>query len=457
MIGVVLVVAIAGIFLVNQAGKPATTTAMPGVVAVTRGSLVANVTGGGTVAAERTLSLAFPDAGTVSQVLVKASDTVAADQVLARQDDRSLQAQVKNAQAGLSSAQAKLVQMQQGNARPAEVTAARAAVKSAQAAYDAAIRSAGASQSKLTESAAAFQKARVALEVAQSAYDPVAWRPDIGMLSQSRDLQKATIDYNQAKANYESLTTTLDTDAASKIESAASDLEKAKADLAKLIAPATDTDIAIQQAGVVQAEQTLKQEQFKLEAASLKAPFAGVVTQISVTQGSSVAGGASVATMIDRSLLHIDLRLNENDIVRLKIGQPVTITIDSLADWQARGEIVYVAPASEVVNGVVTYAVRVNLPDDDPRVKVGMTTNVVITTARRDGVLLVPNSALLPKNAGRVVQVPSLDGKEPREVDVEIGLSDGAQTEILSGLTEGQQIIGAPKPKLKGGLFGGDL
>ena len=76
---------------------------------------------------------------------------------------------------------------------------------------------------------------------------------------------------------------------------------------------------------------------------------------------------------------------------------------------------------------------------------------------------MVPNTALLPKGAGRVVQVPATDAQgrpaTPREVEVTTGLSDGTMTEILSGLSEGQQIIALPDNgaarKPSGGFFGG--
>jgi HlyD family secretion protein len=115
----------------------------------------------------------------------------------------------------------------------------------------------------------------------------------------------------------------------------------------------------------------------------------------------------------------------------------------------------YIAPAAETSNGVVTYAVRVSFPDEAASVKVGMTANLSILTAQKDGVLLAPNSALLPKGAGRVVQVPDANGAT-REVDVQTGLTDGTNTEITSGLSEGQQVIASPlveRPRT-GGPFG---
>jgi multidrug efflux pump subunit AcrA (membrane-fusion protein) len=86
-----------------------------------------------------------------------------------------------------------------------------------------------------------------------------------------------------------------------------------------------------------------------------------------------------------------------------------------------------------------------------------MSTNLNITTNSKDGVLLVPNTALLPKGAGRVVQVPNADGTT-REVEVQIGLTDGTKTEVVSGLNDGDRVVTTPgvstQPK-RPGLFGG--
>jgi multidrug efflux pump subunit AcrA (membrane-fusion protein) len=93
-----------------------------------------------------------------------------------------------------------------------------------------------------------------------------------------------------------------------------------------------------------------------------------------------------------------------------------------------------------------------------------MTADLTIEVARKDNVLLVPSTALLPKGTGRVVQVPdptspSANGRPAtREVDVQVGLSDGTSTEILSGLAEGQQVIALPdsgvRPSGPGSIFG---
>lgn len=509
-----IIVAIAAALVFNGIGRPSAAAA-PATVAVTRGNLVASVSGSGSVAAEQSLNLAFQANGNVTDVLVKEGDSVQAGQVLAKLDDRNLQLQVVSAQSSLDSAKARLAQAQEGNAKPedlaaakaqlasaqanydkvakgptgADAQAAQAAVRSAQAAYDAAVKSAGTSNSQLEASAAALEKAQAAVQQAQSDYDKVAGAPNIGALPQSLKLQQTTIDYQQAKANYDSLNQTVNTDAQSKVQSAAAQLDQAKANLAKLTpsqedlaaaqanldvqranlakltAASTSTDIQIQQSAVTQAEQSLKQAQLNLDNAALKAPFAGIISQVNIVPGSTVGGTAvnagPIMTLINRNPLHVDLKLSENDVAQAQLGQPVQLTIQSLDGWQTDGKVSYIAPAADNNNGVVTYAVRVSFADNDPRVKVGMTADLGIVTARKENVLLVPNTALLPKGSGRVVQVPATDKQghaTTQEVSVKTGLSDGTHTEVISGLNEGQQVIALPDngaPKQRGGPFGG--
>ena len=152
-------------------------------------------------------------------------------------------------------------------------------------------------------------------------------------------------------------------------------------------------------------------------------------------------------TLVDRDPLHVELRLSENDVVQAALDQMVKLSIDSIPNWSTDGKVTYISPISSVSNGVVTYQVRVDFADTDPRVKVGMTSNVDIITAQKDNVLVVPNSALLPQGTGRVVQIVGADGKV-QDVPVQIGITDGVQTEIVSGVTEGQQILALPGANL---------
>lgn len=507
LVGIGVVILVMAIALWMNQGAATVKADGPATVAVTRGVISATVYGSGTIEAGQALDVGFQMSGSVVEVLAAEGDRVVAGQALARLDTRQLEIQRTNAEAGLAAAQARLTQARQGNARPqdisaaqaqaasaqanydkllagptaAELAAAQANVKSAQASYNAAVKSAGAANTRLESVRVAQEKAAAALQQAQAKYDVVAWRADVGRLPEAVELQKATLDYEQATANYEAQAATTDTDAASQLATAAyqlaqaksvlaklyprsedlraaqASLDQAKANLEKLSAPASATDMLIQQAAVTQAEQSLKQAQLNLDNATLTAPFDAVVTAVNIVPGSFVNTGLGVVDLVAQSEQHVDLKLSENDVVQVQLGQAVTVTIDSLAGWQGEGRVTFIAPAGQSTNGVVTYAVRVDFRNSDDRVKVGMTANISIITQRKENVLLAPNTALLPKGAGRVVQTPGADGQSVIEVDVQIGLSDGVSTEIISGLTDGMQIValptGASRPR-SGGLFG---
>jgi HlyD family secretion protein len=310
-------------------------------------------------------------------------------------------------------------------------------------------------QAKEPAAAAQLAAAEVAVRSAQSGVASAQAnlaKVKHGPTAASRQSAQSQVD--EAKASLLKAQTSV---TASDLAVAKASVDQAKANLDKLTAKATDTDLAIQQASVDQAEESLKQAQLNLDNATLRAPFVGIISSVNVVPGSTVTNATVVATLIDRSKLHVDLKLSENDVVKVAVGQPAALTSDSIAGWSAKGTVTYVAPSAETANGVATYAVRASFSDVDPKLRVGMTANVGITTAHKDNVLLVPNTALLPKGSGHVVQQPSPDGKTTTETDVQVGLTDGTETEIVTGLREGDRFISLPVtgPVRGSGFFGG--
>ena len=305
-----------------------------------------------------------------------------------------------------------------------------------------------------------YIQAQAALHSAETTVQQAQVTYDNARQAEPNNIQQAQAKLADVRAQLAALQNPSKTDIAQKqasVDQAQASLTQAQANLAKLTAPGTATDVSIQQAAITQAEQSLKQAQLKLDQATLKAPFDGVVTTVNILPGSTASSATAAISMLDRSTLHVDLKLSENDVAKVQLGQPVTLTIDALKDWKAAGTVSYIAPSAESSNGVVTYRVRVDFPDKDTRVKVGMTANLTITTAKKDGVLLAPTTALLPKGAGRVVQVPSADGKTTSEVDVQTGLTDGVNIEITSGLKAGDKVVttaSATTTTRSGGLFG---
>ncbi|MEO7910533.1 MAG: efflux RND transporter periplasmic adaptor subunit, partial [Roseiflexaceae bacterium] len=305
-----------------------------------------------------------------------------------------------------------------------------------------------------------YVQAQAALHSAETAVQQAQVTYDNARQAEPNSIQQAEAKLADAQAQLTALKNPSKNDIAEKqasVDQAKASLAQAQANLAALTAPGTDSDVSIQQFSITQAEQTLKQAQLKLDQATLTAPFAGVVTAVTIVPGSTASSATAAISLIDRSTLHVDLKLSENDVAKVQLNQPVDLTIDALKDWKAAGTVSYIASSAETSNGVVTYAVRVSFPDSDARVKVGMTANLVITTAKKDGVLLVPSTALLPKGAGQSIQVLNADGTTTSEVDVQTGLTDGLHTEIISGLKAGDKVVTLPstaKPASGGGLFG---
>lgn len=290
----------------------------------------------------------------------------------------------------------------------------------------------------LVQAESALRTAEQNVQVAQVTYDN-AKNAEVANIAQAEGA------LNDAQIQLNTLLNPTEADIAAAqatVRQSESSLESAKASLDRTMTPGTQTDIAIQQALVIQAESSYNQTKLKLENASLRAPFDGIVSSIDMTVGQT-SSGSSIG-LINRDPMHIDVKFGETDIVYIKIGQSAKLTMDALPDWQKTGTVTNISPVADNTTGVVSYKVRIDFVDTDPRVLVGMTAIVELITAEKKGVLLIPNSAILPKGSGRIVQVPDT-GTKTKDVDITIGLSDGVQTEVLTGLEEGQEIINIPQ------------
>jgi HlyD family secretion protein len=459
---------------------------------VSLGSLAATVAGAGNITSHAAVNLSFGTSGVVTKLNVNQGDRVIAGQVLAQLDTSNLELQLQNAQVNLKVAQDKLAQAQNPNSAqdiatarsqvdaaqanyntlvagvsPADLAAAQAAVASAQAAYNAAVQSAGTSNSQLEAAAAAVEKAQVALQQAQSAYDKVASNPQIAMLAQSVTLQQATIDYNTAKANYDSLSATTGSSANSQVQAARSQVEQAQANLSKLKTQVTPNAITaakatvdqaknnlekmlagsdantldIAQNGVDQAEIAVKQAQLQLQQAEIVSPLDGIVTILNLTVGQNAASGGSTVQVQVADLAHLEVVVNmaEVDIPTLKVGQPVQITLDALPNLALKGSVIGMSPAGTITQGVVNYPVTVSIDNPPDTVKAGMTASLNVITQQKDNVLLVPNRAVRTQGRQKIVTVV-FEGQQI-QVPVTTGMNNDTNTEVTSGLKEGDTVL----------------
>lgn len=382
--GIVTILVIAGLFGWQRVtANAAANNARVQTATVTRGTLVATVNAAGNVSAPQEATIAFQTSGRVVQVNVQAGDVVKQGQVLLQLDPTDLQLALQSAQANLASAQAN---------------------------YDSAKTKTAQTPNQLIVAKAALDKATAALQRAQREYDQVAWRPDLGMTTQSANLQSASLDYQSAAANYQIATSSL-------------------SDGATLI---------LAQAQLDRAQIAVDQAQANLAKASLIAPFDGIVAAVNYNVGDT-PGLSPAADIVDVSNLQVKVMIAEVDMSKIKVGETAQMTVDALPGKMYRAKVIAFSPVGMVTQGVVNYPVTVAITNPDRDIKSGMTANLAVSVDRRENVLLVPTRAVRTQGNQKTVTVEYKG--QSIEVPVGTGLSNDTQVEITNGLQEGDVVL----------------
>jgi HlyD family secretion protein len=508
----VLVLVVAGAMALRAMNQPAAAEDTPVVATVTRGSIEETVSATGNVGAQRQVALPFGSSGEIVEVLVEEGQVVEAGDPLARLDTASLEWQIAQGQASLETAQARLAQAQRPPSEE-DLASAQAALDSAlanyekvregsseedlasaQASVDSAVASyqkvkAGPTKAELAAAKAQVDSAQAAVAQAQASYDRIKDRPNASMMPEALNLQNATITLEQAQANYDAQA---DRPTTSELAAARAQVAQASAQLAALQERPTATELATARAQVVQAEATLAQLEempnpedlavleaqaneaaialarttAQLEDAVITAPFAGTILAVQVREGEWANPGAPAIVLAADSRV-LEVNVDEVDVAGLAEGQPAHLRFSALKDAEVEGTVSFVAPSSTNVGGAVAYAVEIRFDPGEYPVRLGMTADVDIVIDSADDALLVPNRAIeADREAGRyyVTRQKALGGTE--RLEVRIGMRDQANTQILEGVEEGDELVQPtipeqgtgsdfPRPGEGGGMFGG--
>jgi HlyD family secretion protein len=214
--------------------------------------------------------------------------------------------------------------------------------------------------------------------------------------------------------------------------------------------------VNVVKAQVEQARAALQVEETNLRYTRILSPVDGIVISRNVDIGQTVAASFQTPTLFniaqDLTQMQIDTNVDEADIGKILVGQPVQFSVDAYPDTTFNGKVSEIRNAPTTVQNVVTYIVVIKVDNPELKLKPGMTANVSIITATQAGALKVPNAALRFKwtvekaakdSAPRKTQgLWILDNDKPRRVQITAGISDGNFTEILSGdLKEGDAVI----------------
>ncbi|MBI5034535.1 MAG: efflux RND transporter periplasmic adaptor subunit [Chloroflexi bacterium] len=447
ILGVVLVVIAVGLVIAVPRLMPQDANAKNVQTAtVRRGTLTATVSATGAISPLREAQLAFTTSGTLTKLDVKQGDVVKAGQVIATLDTRELDLQLAQSEASLASAQAKLDQLK--NPSLSDVAAAQASVASAEAAL-AQLKSPNPNDIAMAKSD--LDKAAAALARAQSDYDRIggATNPMIGMLPQALTLQQATSDYQKAQAGFNAKLTPTDT----QTKQAQANLEQARSQLNKLTTP-NPNDVKATQANIDQARAARDLAKIRLDYAVLKAPFDGIITHVDFDLGSTVPAGKVLLAVADQSELRVKVNIDETDIAQIKVGQSVQIRLDAYPEAHVTAKVTDVAAVATTVQGVVNYVVTVSINPSQVPLKIGMTADANIVVANKENVLLVPNQAVRGVSNRRYVTIQT-DPQQTKEIEVNLGMANDQESEVISGLEEGQTVVIPLSQQLPmGGPFG---
>ena len=384
VVGIALiVVVVAGLVAAKSGGTKIDPTKMG---KVEKGDIAKSVVATGKIEPITKVEIKSKASGIVKKLYVEAGDKVKAGQMLAELDRDEIQASVRSSEAQLLSAEA--------NMRAAEADQKRSEVDAQ----------------------------GVDVPMLKRAYERAQQMAKEGVVSQAA-LDDAEKNYEMAQ-NKQNVARAQLTVSKAKYAQASADVQRNRANL-----------------------QQLKEQ---LSYTTIIAPIDGIILSRDVEMGdavSSILVMGSAATLVmtigDTNEVYVKGKVDESDIGKVYLGQPARIKVESFKDKSFTGKVTKISPMGVEKDNVTTFEVRVSIINPGGELKAAMTANAEIIMEEHKNVLMVPEAAIVyDRDKKASIEVPDPKGKEgKRKVPVEIGISNGAKTELLKGLNEGEQVV----------------
>lgn len=367
---------------------------------VDRGSIARSVVATGKIEPLSKVEIKSKASGLIKYLYVNAGDRIREGQLLVELDKETLEAQLKEARAVLKAAESKLQEMEsQGRTYQANIQKAQLEAESKD--YDFA--------------AAEYARHRELFAqglISKSEFDSVEQKMKAAEVAHKALLASVRVREAEFEQNDRAISK-------------------------------THSEVAQAQAQYERAEENLKY-------ASIRSPISGVVLSREVEVGDAVSSilqlgsnATLVMTLGDTRELYLKGKVDETDIGLVKVGQPARVTVDAYKNRVFQGNVFQIAPMGIEKDNVTRFEVRTSITNDLDLLKVNMSANAEIVLEEHTGVLLIPESSLIYNEKRETsVEVPDPSTKTGRrQVAVKTGISNGAKTELLSGLNAGDQVI----------------
>jgi len=403
---------------------------------VERGSIDEVVSATGLILPQERVELRFDGLGIVEEVFVDVGDHVVAGQPLARLDTTLAESAVRQAELSLEIQQLRLEQL---NAVPTEgeLAAARASVNSAVANYQSVVAPPDSEQVRIAE----LQFERAFNQFEQASIDLRNTAPFLqggALIPLQESVKQSLIQVEIARLRLEQLGAGPDAFSAA---AAAASIAEAQARLDALFAPANNLNVAQMQTQIDQAQLSLQQAIERLDAATLYAPFTGVISAVNISTGQVSPTNLPAVVVIDNSYLHVSVNIDELDIGRVSPGQPARVTLDALPGTVIDGQVTALSPSATNTNGVITYEARIDLAEQPEDLLPGMTATAQVIVQSLTDTLVVPNWAVrFDRESGQAYVGVLQDDETIVDLPVALGVRGENRSQVIAGLEEGQVV-----------------
>ncbi len=423
----------------------------PATIPVTRGEVAQTISAPGELVASQVVRLGMGADGPLAEIMVKPGDAVSAGQILARLGNRmALAAQVTNAQQGvLEARQARQELLDQA---PSMAATARQRLVAAAQELDAAQRARlglnnpRADDSRLEKAQAEYILADRQLIAADKEFRAVAGRSErdperalallnLGRARQQREQVLATLNWLTGEPSSPELEA-----AEARLGQALAEQELAQREWERLKDGIPADELALAESRIASAEAALQQAEAGLQALELRAPFDGIILEVSARTGEWVNGGEGFIVLSDPQALEIQASIVEEAYPQAKSGMKVEVFLDAFPEAPLRGTLTRIVP-QRLPGDRPLYPVFIQLEQVPNGLAPGMTVDAAIQVDQRENVLRLPRAAVRAGSQDEVTVKIWQDGRELTRT-IRIGLRGDLYVEILEGLQEGEEVIG---------------
>ncbi|MFV0465598.1 MAG: HlyD family secretion protein [Lachnospiraceae bacterium] len=474
-ISLILVVAIVGFAIyqrLNVGNEAVVVSRQTGMIA--KQDLVSSVGATGTVISVTSQDLSVPLSNIdVSTIAVSVGDSVTTGDVLVEFDTSDLEDNLTEAESSLSTAEAQQGISEENAARNLEdaqrsanyqISNSATNLANAQSAYVSASDTYNAATTKLSKLKDTESSAKEDYESAKETYESTM-ETDANYEMVKAAYESAKTVYETAKSERKAYEATVDElhdallAASDSYNTALKEYDNTVANQESSVASAeSSSESASLSDSTTSAEQQVQNAQEQLDAATLTAPFDGVITSISLEEGDTYTGG-TILTLQDYSNLEIQAQISQYDIADIELGQEVLIKTDATGDEELSGTVTYISPASSSTTTSTTsttatdatYTVKITLSEQNERLRLGMSANLSIIKEEHVDVLTVPyNAVMTDTNGDTYIEVVEMDtasttdaaASATRKINVEVVMESSYYSEISSDeIAEGMTVV----------------